>query len=72
MTITKLEAVRRQLDAAMRLYFAKDDPIAVHTNASPELKRSPEHDCACLSKSLKNMVPGAGIEPARPFRDPGF
>jgi len=31
MTIIKLEAVRRQLDAAIRLYFAEDDPIAVHT-----------------------------------------
>jgi hypothetical protein len=31
MTITKLEAARRQLDAAIRLYFAEDDPIAVHT-----------------------------------------
>ena len=31
MAITKLEAARRQLDAAIRLYFADDDPIAVHT-----------------------------------------
>jgi hypothetical protein len=30
-TITKLEAARRQLDVAIRLYFAEDDPIAVHT-----------------------------------------
>jgi hypothetical protein len=31
MTITKSEAARRQLDAAIRLYFEEGDEVAVHT-----------------------------------------
>ena len=30
-TISKLDAVRAQLDAAIELYFTSDNPIAVHT-----------------------------------------
>jgi hypothetical protein len=29
--VTKLEAARRQLEGAVRLYFADDDPVAIHT-----------------------------------------
>ena len=29
--VTKFDAVRRQLDAAIRLYFGEDDPVAIHT-----------------------------------------
>lgn len=31
MSITKLEAARRQLDSAIRLYISNDDLVAVHT-----------------------------------------
>lgn len=31
--LSKLDAARRQLDAAIRLLFANDDPVAVHTLA---------------------------------------
>ena len=31
MPISKLEAAQRQLDCAIRLYFAEDDLLAVHT-----------------------------------------
>jgi hypothetical protein len=34
MGITKIEAAERQLDAAIRLFFANDDWIAVHTLAA--------------------------------------
>jgi hypothetical protein len=29
--VTKLDAARRQLDVAVRLYFSSDDPVAIHT-----------------------------------------
>src|SRR4051794_23462678 len=34
MRIGKLDAARRQLDAAIDLYFADGDPIAIHTLAA--------------------------------------
>ena len=32
--VSKLDAARRQLDAAVRLYFAEGDPVAIHTLAA--------------------------------------
>ena len=29
--VNKIEAVRRQLDAAIRMLFANEDPLAIHT-----------------------------------------
>jgi hypothetical protein len=31
MKVTKVEAARRQLDAAIRMLFANEDPLAIHT-----------------------------------------
>jgi hypothetical protein len=33
-TVTKLEAARRQLETAVRLYFASDDAVSIHTLAA--------------------------------------
>ena len=32
--ISKLDAARRQLEIAVRLYFAEDDPVSIHTLTS--------------------------------------
>jgi hypothetical protein len=34
LTVTKLDAARRQLGVAIRLWFADDDPVAIHTLAA--------------------------------------
>jgi hypothetical protein len=31
MTVSKLDAARRQLETAIRLYFAEGDPVSIHT-----------------------------------------
>ena len=32
--VNKIDAARRQIDAAIRMLFAKDDPVAIHTLAA--------------------------------------
>ena len=34
MIISKLDAAKRQLEMAIKLYFNDDDPISIHTLAS--------------------------------------
>jgi len=34
MRVTKIEAARRQIDAAIRLLFSEEDPVVIHTIAS--------------------------------------
>jgi len=36
--ISKLDAARRQLDVAVRLYFREDDPVSIHTLACAALE----------------------------------
>jgi hypothetical protein len=36
--ISKLEAVRRQLETAIRIYFANGDPVSIHTLAAASLQ----------------------------------
>ncbi len=38
-TITKLDAAKRQLSCAIRMFFANEDPVSVYTlgNAAPEI-----------------------------------
>jgi hypothetical protein len=49
--ISKLDAARRQLDTAIRLYFMEGDPVSVHTLA------------AAAFEILKDLVrSGQGLE----------
>jgi hypothetical protein len=36
--ISKLEAARRQVETAIRIYFANGDPVSIHTLAAASLQ----------------------------------
>jgi len=65
--VNKIEAVRRQLDAAIRMLFANEDPLAIHTLSMATFRilrdLAAKHDESYMHKVVGSMIkPGMEIK----------
>jgi len=58
--VNKIEAVRRQLDAAIRMLFANEDPLAIHTLSMAAFRilrdLAAKHDDSYMHKVVGSMI----------------
>jgi hypothetical protein len=73
--VNKVEAARRQIDAAIRMLFSNEDPVAVHTVAMASLRivrdLAAKRDDGYINKIVKTIIkPGMEKEFWRLFQIP--
>ena len=61
--ISKLDAARRQLDTAVRLYFSEADPVSIHTLAAASYQLIVDVNKACGGGASPMLVDSQYVKP---------